>query len=310
MSDTYKYAKMKLISKYSNKIKRFSRVNPNMDSFVTINDFLSNETSLGPNVDPGKINFTYGNYENINNYIKILMKEIGFNKIICMPNYSLKMFDNSIIRNTIGYDVYRDELVIPFDLINELHKCIKKRFIYINLMIFWLQRPISHVNMIIIDNENNTIERYEPHGKSMAHDKNNKMSKNIDEKFSKNVLKYIGLNNYKYISPFDISPVIGIQRKSDAYNGMCLSYSLMYLQLRVMNPDIDQKDIIKYMISKSKQEIYMMILQYAKYIEDKIKEYSEVVLSEQNHLYSAKNFFKFKKFILINKRNEIDTITY
>jgi hypothetical protein len=75
-----------------------------------------------------------------------------------------------------------------------------------------------------------------------------------------------------------------------------------------MNPDIDQKIIIKYMVSKTKKEIYMMILQYAKFVEDKLKEYSDTIIKEKNILYSDKNFYKLKNFILVNKRNEIDHI--
>jgi len=309
MSDTYKNAKMKLIYKYSKKILRLRRASPDLDSFITINDFLANETSLGPNADPGKIVYSHTNFENINDYIKILMNEIGFNKIVCMPTFSLKNGDKYIIRNTIGYNITRDELILPFDVLNEIKKCNKnKRFIYLNLMLFWEQRDTSHVNMIIIDNDNHTIERYEPHGKAMSFDKQKKMSKNIDNKFNKELLSYIGLNNYTYISPIDISPVIGVQRKSDAYFGMCLTYSLMYLQLRIMNPDIDQKIIIKYMVSKSKRDIYMMVLQYAKYVEDKLKEHSNMIIYEHTKLYSNTNFFKLKKFILVNKRNDIDLI--
>ena len=309
--DIYKKAKNNLINKYSNKIKRLRRTDTELDSFITINDFLAVENSLGPNADPGTIHYTHSNYENINNYIKILMNEIGFNKIICLPDFSLKSHDNAIIRNTIGYNVTRNEMIIPFDLITEIKKCKKNiRFIYINLMIFWQQRDMTHVNMIIIDVVNHTIERYEPHGKTMGFDKNKKLAKNIDNKFDKKILSYLGLGKYKYISPIEISPDIGVQRKADAYYGMCLTYSLMYLQLRIMNPDINQKIIIKYMLSKSKKEIYDMVLQYAKYIEDKLKDYSDMVIKDLAKLYDNKNFYKLKKFILINKKSDIDFIEY
>jgi hypothetical protein len=136
MSNTYIEAKKNLIKKYSKKILRLRRENPELDSFITINDFLANETSLGPNADPGKINYIYTNNENINNYMKILIKEIEFNKIICMPTFSLKIGDNSIIRNSIGYNITRDELIIPFDLLSNIQKCNKnKRFIYLNLIL-------------------------------------------------------------------------------------------------------------------------------------------------------------------------------
>jgi hypothetical protein len=265
--------------------------------------------SLGPEAEYGDIYYTYTNYENINNYLQILIDDIGFNKVICMPNFSLKIGDKDIIKNTIAYNVTRDELLIPSDLLKNINKC-NNRFIYLNLMIVWEQRRVTHVNMIIIDFENKTIERYEPHGKQAKIDrKNKKLSEKIDSKFSDKILSYIGLKNYTYISPFDYSPAIGIQLKVDAYDGMCLTYSIMYLQLRIMNPDVDQKDIVKYMLKKPKSEMYEMLLKYAKFIEEKLKENSKKIINTADELYN-RTYYQNIKFTVVNKRNEIDVIEY
>jgi hypothetical protein len=309
MNNSYINAKLKLISKYSHKNRRLLEIKSNVDTFITINDFLSNEMSLGPEAEYGDIYYTYTNYENINNYVKILIDEIGFNKVICMPDFSLKIGDRDIIKNTIAYNVTRDELLIPKDLLKSINKC-NNRFIYLNLMIVWEQKRITHVNMIIIDFESKTIERYEPHGKQAKIDRNNtKLSKKIDSKFSDKILSYIGLKNYTYISPFDYSPAIGIQLKVDAYDGMCLTYSIMYLQLRIMNPDVDQKDIVKYLLKKPKSEMYETLLKYAKFIEDKLKENTNEIIKISDELYN-RTFFQNIKFIVVNKRNEIDIIEY
>jgi len=163
--------------------------------------------------------------------------------------------------------------------------------------------------MIIIDQVNKTIERYEPQGHHMAQDKNKKMLKGIDNKFNTKLLNYLGLKNYTYISPIDISPKLGLQLKADAYYGMCLSYSMLYLQLRIMNPDVDQADIIKYLIKKPRDEIYDIILRYTKYIEDKLKEHSQEII-DYNNIFYNQSAYKIKKFILVNKRSEIDEIEY
>jgi hypothetical protein len=309
MNNSYINAKLKLISKYSHKNRRLQEVKSNVDTFITINDFLSNEMSLGPEAEYGDIYYTYTNYENINNYLQILIDDIGFNKVICMPNFSLKIGDKDIIKNTIAYNVTRDELLIPSDLLKNINKC-NNRFIYLNLMIVWEQRRVTHVNMIIIDFENKTIERYEPHGKQAKIDrKNKKLSEKIDSKFSDKILSYIGLKNYTYISPFDYSPAIGIQLKVDAYDGMCLTYSIMYLQLRIMNPDVDQKDIVKYLLKKPKSEMYEMLLKYAKFIEEKLKENSKKIINTADELYN-RTYYQNIKFTVVNKRNEIDVIEY
>jgi len=313
MNDSYLDAKSKLIQKYSKKNRRLSEVKPDVDTFITINDFLASEMSLGPDADVGDINYTHTNYENINNYIGILINEIGYKKVICVPNFTIKTGTSFIVRNTIGYNVTRDELLIPSDLLKDINKC-NKRFLYINLMIHREQSYFTHVNMIIIDFYNKTIERYEPHGKKMmSYNKSkkeiSKVMKNIDSKFNNKILSYLKLDNYTYISPVDFSPLIGAQLKADAYSGMCLTYSMMYLQLRIMNPDVDQKDVVKYMLKKSKSDMYETLLKYAKYIEDELKNNSNNINPRIDELYN-KTFFKQMKFIVVNKRNEIDIIEY
>lgn len=305
----YKIAKMNLIERYSKKVNRLRRANSNMDSFVTINDFLANEQSLGPNADPDKIYYSLGKPENISNYFRILINELKFNKIVCITNYQLKFGPNYIIENTIQYNVTRDELLIPVNLVKELQKCKKKRFIYIYFDIIWEQRTLAHANMVIIDQVNKTIERFEPHGQSISGDKNKKILKGIDSKFDNKLLSYLGLKKYSYISPIDISPKIGVQLKADAYDGMCLTYSMMYLQLRIMNPDVDQDEIIKYLLKKSQNELYDIVLRYEKFIEDKLKENTPRILDSNQVLYT-RTYYKLAKFIVVNKRNDIDQIEY
>jgi hypothetical protein len=77
----YKIAKMNLIEKYSKKVERLRRANSNLDSFVTINDFLANEQSLGPNAEQGEIYYSFSKPSNISHYFEILIKKLNFNKV-------------------------------------------------------------------------------------------------------------------------------------------------------------------------------------------------------------------------------------
>jgi hypothetical protein len=305
----YKIAKMNLVDKYSKKVERLRRANSNLDSFISINDFLANEQSLGPNADPGEISYEYTKIENIINYSKILINELKFNKVVCLTSFAVTYGNKYIAENAIVYNSTRDELLIPMKLIKELKKCKTNRFIYVYLTIIWELSSNGHANMIIIDQVNKTIERYEPHGQYMMLDKKKKILKGIDSKFNDKLLSYIGLKKYTYISPIDISPKLGPQAKADAYDGMCVTYSMMYLQLRIMNPDIDQKEIIKYLVKKPRAELYDILLRYARYIEDKLKENTSQVVKNQNILYNV-IATKIEDFIIVNKRNDIDLITY
>ena len=42
MNNSYTNAKLKLISKYSHKIRRLQHVKPTVDTFITLTDFLAN----------------------------------------------------------------------------------------------------------------------------------------------------------------------------------------------------------------------------------------------------------------------------
>ena len=55
----YKTSKLRLINKYKRFSKELSRSVSNEDTFVSINDFLASEQSLGPNADPGTIFSTF-----------------------------------------------------------------------------------------------------------------------------------------------------------------------------------------------------------------------------------------------------------
>ena len=84
-------------------------------------------------------------------------------------------------------------------------------------------------------------------------------------------MKILGLNDYRYISPKAISNKIGLQHLGDSYNGMCVTISMMYLHMRLLNLDKKPKYIIDHFIKKPKKELKTIILKYAKYIEKTLK---------------------------------------
>jgi len=304
----YKESKLRLLNKYKRFSKNLARTAINENAFVSINDFLASDQSLGPDADPGSIYYHYTHFENINNYMKILMNEMEYKNIICMPNMNGK-YSKYIIRNAITYHSNYDFIVIPESAIKEILDCTAKRFIYIIFNVYWDNTDIGHANILIIDNLKKTIERFEPHGELIRNHFSDKdkvpylsikhENDRIDKKFNKDLLKKIHLEGYKYISPIDISPKIGIQTTADAYGGMCVTYTLIYLQLRIMNPDIDQKTVIKYLISKDEKEIVDIILRYAKYVENTLKKNSQLVIKDGNELF-IDEYNKGQKYIFID----------
>jgi len=308
--EEYKNSKINLLNKLSKFSSSLSRSTKGQTSkkkentFISINDYFADTLSDGPYADPGTINYSFYSFENINNYIRILIDELGYHKIVCMPSF-LTRHNSSVIRNAINYNNTYDFLLIDEQITNEIEACKSKRFVYIILTIMEDMYNFGHSNMLIIDNYKNTIERFEPYGESFFNGKN--VNKRIDKKFSKKLLAELNLNNFSYISPTKISPKIGLQSKADAYDGLCVTYSLIYLQLRLMNPDINQKIIIKYLLSKKKNQIISIILRYAKFVEQKLKENRNMILRESHKLYNI-DIHKIKNFILVNDKG-IESIT-
>jgi len=307
--NNYKFAKLHLINKYKKYYTKLARSVTDVNTFVSINDFLAYEPCLGPEEEIGIIYYHYALIENSNDFMKILINDIYYNNIVCILDFPSK-HKNFLSQNTLNYNSSLDYLDIPISMIEDIKKCFNenKRFTYINLRHYWDKVEFGHANMILIDNINKTIERFEPYGKSILNDKKNIVSTKIDNKFSDDVLNKIGLINYKYISPINYNPVVGLQTKADAYEGMCATFSMIYLHLRLMNPDIDQKILIKYLLSKKKDEIIDIILKYARYIENSLKENSYLLNIERNKFYIT-NFEKKQDYLRI-KNKGLEIINY
>lgn len=311
--DSYKKFKKKIILKYkksgkqttkstskksSKKMSR-STESENMDKFISINDFLAEEMSKGPTEEKGTINYHYQSYTNIFNFFTILVNYYDFNEILCLPKFVLK-FKNYIDMTSIVYYVDKKEFIIPVELQNKIKKCSESnvRFVYCTFMIDSLKnKGINHANILIFDLYKNTLERFEPYGhlhKGKEHE--------INEAIKTRLMRIIDLENFTYLSPFDISPVIGPQTKADAYNGMCISFCMLYLQLRLMNPDTIQKELIEYLSKKDHKELKKLILRYAKFVELTLKNYSRVIY--KNDKYIREKFNLLQDYLISSEKSD------
>lgn len=315
--DSYKKFKKKIIVKYkkkSNKLskksskkpskkssKKMSRntVSDNLDKFISINDFLAEEMSKGPKEEKGRINYYYQSYTNIFNFFTILLNYYDFNEILCIPKFVLK-FKNYIDITSIVYYLDKKEFIIPIELQNKIKKCSESnvRFLYCTFMIDTMKNEgINHANILIFDLYKNTVERFEPYGhlhKQTEHE--------INEAIENRLMRIIDLENFTYLSPFDISPVIGPQKKADAYDGMCISFCMLYLQLRLMNPDTIQKELIEYLSKKDHTDLRKLILKYAKFVELTLKKYYHVI--HKNDKYIGEKFNSLQDYLISSEKSD------
>ena len=58
--------------------------------------------------------------------------------------------------------------------------------------------------------------------------------------------------DFKYIPPSEYEPKDGLQARLDAFSGLCVTWGILYLHYRVLNPDIQPKRLIDYLDKKEK----------------------------------------------------------
>ena len=216
---------------------------------------------------------------------------------MCIPQFEIIYNENYIERTTAMIDLYDKKYYFPNSMIEAIKECRRSniRLIYFTLIIRASKSYLTHANTIIIDLKKETLERFEPYGCII------KFDNIIDDFFKKFVLRHLELYSFKYLKPTNLSKKIGIQIKADAYEGMCVTISAMYLQMRVLNVNIKQNKIIEYFTKMSSSKLKNHILRFAKYIERTLKNNEDIVNSMNYYLFYDKfNKLKYQKNSMVN----------
>jgi hypothetical protein len=176
-------------------------------------------------------------------------------------------------------------------------------FVYLSLSV---ENIGLHANIIIYDFNKMTIERFDPYGDTVYFDK--QLDEILEEELTWNT-------GFKYLKPIDYMPVAGFQTISDELNplkqksgdigGFCLAWCTWYLEHRIKNSKIDQKDLVKKLIKKmSQMDISFMeyIRNYAnKLNEERILNLKKVGIDEKtisNTIIDNKTNYILNKFLI------------
>lgn len=279
-----KLTKKKYKMMRSSSIKKYDR---NKDGIISIDEYLAEEISKGPKAKEGEIHYHYQNLGNVFNYFTILtLKKVKPFRVMCIPNFAVK--EGKYITRTAGIvDIVGKKYYFSDDMPNAINKCRKKdiRIIYFTFIIKFGKQKLTHVNVAIIDLFAKTLERYEPYGAYKLGKTFKKDQKEVDSFFNDFVMGFLKIKDFKYISPLKMYKKIGIQTKADAYCGMCVTISMMYLQMRLMNLDKKQGKIIEHFTKKPKKKLREIILKFAKYVEDTLKDNADLVQELDYELY-------------------------
>lgn len=279
--------------------KRINIYDKNKDNLITIKEFLDKELSKGPKAEKSNIGYKYDNPFNIYVYFMILIKDFKKYKILCIPNTVLNLDKTNIMNSYQAAVVYiadEKKIYISNEIRKLVNNCINQkeiRFIYFEFGLKNKKEDLNgHSNFIIIDLKKKTLELFEPHGYYI-----DDTSKYIDNVIIKKILKKLNLSFLKYIPPSNLSPKIGIQRTGDAFCGMCMTINMMYLHMRLLNPDIDQKKIVNYFVYLKKKKLINMILRYAKQVEKKLKKNDKYYKKLFDEFYNKLIKIKDKKLL-------------
>jgi hypothetical protein len=289
----------------NNKYQQYrASLDKNNDGFISIDEYLSDIESKGPDEDKGQINYNHMNIHNSFLYFISLITHDNKFKILCVPDVTV-FVNNFNYKSSIVYIVDDNKLILSSKLSERIKMCSNReniRFILMSITLLFKtkidsEELLGHANVGIIDLHKKTFERFEPHGKyTYIEDVVNHKPRNydFDEIFEKKINKHIGLDEYTYIPAKSISPLFGIQSKADAHGGLCVSISMLYLHLRILNPDIPQQKIVNKLIKMERTKLLSLILRYIKHIEIQLKKYPNMY--EEMIYYVVEDYMNFKKY--------------
>ena len=214
---------------------------------------FSKYKSKGTKASIGHIFFHYQKYSNINNFFIILNKDLK-NKINLNSHYLII----NARKNKLSIDSPPE-----IDFSSNL-----------NILIIDIETNSDrHANIAIINNINNSIEYYEPHG--YRRNKNSEIAdiKGIYHKKIKLLKDFFKklLPNHSFIDVVSMNKKTSFQTllDPDENSGFCVTWCILFVHYRLLNPNILLSRLIKHI---DKTINTTKLLKYAKYIEDTLKQ--------------------------------------
>ena len=172
-----------------------------------------------------------------------------------------------------------------------------KRFIFIKLSLI-PNSSGTHANILIYDKKLNILERFEPYGPNGMLDEEKlnsyleKLSKKLFNKKTKFISPKLFLDDTKFqIVSSDSDPD---NKKLGDPIGYCLAWCFWYLELRLKNPDITSKELVKFAFndilqnhSKDSNQVLSYIRNYSQELDKMKNEFLKEAGISENDFYST-----------------------
>lgn len=212
-----------------------------------------------------------GRYLIQSQWISLLFYMLSLERRVCIPRIGVKFIPETAIMSIqveidkSGVEVDRS---LPPEIYQQIGECRSPIFIIpVSITIFIDDEYYSaHANMLIFDIEKRTIERFEPHGEFII--------EGIDV-VDNELRSFASEIGYRYIPTLDFCPINGPQY-AEVYmrergiqpptGGFCAAFSLLYMHLRILHPDLSREHIINLIMEGGYERTYERILRYARLI--------------------------------------------
>lgn len=152
-----------------------------------------------------------------------------------------------INKNELFYDYNEDKLEIDSNLNKQIIQCVSssKKYTLVPLTLSLLNEDTAHQNIILIDNQDKTAIRFEPHGSTRV-----KLDESMNRKLAK-IFEKLGIEYQAHLCPkTDIQTFEYFV--PDFLKGKCIILSMDYLKYRIddsldphVAPIVYYKDIVK-----------------------------------------------------------------
>ena len=267
---------------------------PHRKPWVTVNQYLAVESSRGPEERVEGEATRHDQFDaDILTLLALLRASDGpLRKLACIPNFRLCIYTSGrgevLMRRSVaqrcpaaprGYQLKLDvragvvvtgaglsmKLWLPTRFREELAECRKqgKRFAVANFGLHSDSMADGHANALVFDLEHRLIERFDPNGRGVfdPHDTS------IERLFLSR------LPGWEYVGTRAAAPVRGVQMRADAFQGLCVTYSFMYILLRLLNPDRTPLEINHFMARGSKRDLRQRVLRLNRFMMDTLRAY-------------------------------------
>lgn len=195
-----------------------------------------------------------------------------------------KTFNSKLNNVCLFKSVFISDYFITIDFVNFIYKipnilktlldkCKKQdvRFYIIPIKLIFGYKS-AHSNVVIIDNNTLRIEFFEPHGDTF---KGSIIPYNIEYYIKKLIqnLFPIQIQLYDFINVQKSCP-FGLQIKQSFVNptsGYCLAWSLLFINIRLNNLDLNSDDIIEYFDTFTSNDLNIYIKRFIAFLEKNIQ---------------------------------------